>query len=89
MADRLHLMILKQFMSVRFPPPPPPLYTMRKTLLISLLATVTKTTARLHARAPIDEATLAKLRINAITSSQRRYVSYPLSVYPTLTCRRI
>jgi rhamnogalacturonyl hydrolase YesR len=48
---------------------------MRKTLftVVSLLAALTSTYARAYARAPIDDTTLAKVRANAITSSQRSW----------------
>jgi len=40
---------------------------------VSLLAAITSTSARPYARAPIDQTTLAKLRANAIASSQRSW----------------
>ena len=53
---------------------------MRKALftVVSLLAAVTGTYARAYPRAPIDDATLTKVRANAITSSQRRCVPFSL-----------
>ncbi|KAF9647034.1 Six-hairpin glycosidase [Thelephora ganbajun] len=48
---------------------------MRKAFLTvaSLLATITSTSGRPYARAPIDEATLTKVRANAIASAQRSW----------------
>ena len=62
---------------------------MRKGLLIFLLATVKNTTAQLYSRGHISEATLAKVRANAIASSQRRYVFYQFFAHLPLTYRRI
>lgn len=56
------------------PRPPAPSYTMWKTwfIVVSLLANITSTLARPYARATIDATTLAKVRANAISSSQVR-----------------
>jgi len=82
-ADRLHLTIKElMLMPVRHIWFSPSSHTMRKALLISSLATITNITARLYVRAPIDEATLTKVRANAITSSQRRYVFSPFFAHP-------
>src|SRR5258705_13456627 len=77
----------------RFPLPRPstPFYPMRKAIftVVSLLAAVTSTYARAYPRAPIDDATLTKVRANAITSSQRRWVPFSLFGFLPLTYRRI
>jgi hypothetical protein len=51
---------------------------MQKALFVvaSLLAAITITSARPYARALINEATLTKVRANAITSSQKRCVFF-------------
>ena len=55
---------------------------MRKALFtaVSLLAALTSTYARAYPRAPIDDATLTKVRANAIAISHRRCVFFSLQL---------